>query len=179
MDNQLPKRKSPRLKDYDYSQNGAYFITICSYQRTHLFGDVVNYEMKLSTMGEIAQSCWERIPDHFPQVEIDAFIVMPNHVHSIILIGDQPANETNVGTRYASSAAHPNGVKSGSLGAIVGSYKSAVTKQIRDFLKTDDRIVWQERYHDHIIRSSEALDKIRTYTLNNPALWDKDTFFST
>ena len=179
MDNQLPIRKSPRLKDYDYSQNGAYFITICTYRREHSFGEIIDDEMYLSEMGKIAHSCWKQVPDHFPQVEIDAFIVMPNHVHGIILIGDQPASETNVGTRYASSAPRPNGAKSGSLGAIIGSYKSAVTKQIRDFQKTSDTIIWQERYHDHIIRNIESLDKIRAYTVNNPALWDKDTFFST
>jgi putative transposase len=149
MNDQLPRRKSPRLKDYDYSQNGAYFITICTYRREHSFGEIIDAKMQLTQMGKIAGACWERIPDHFPHTEIDAFVVMPNHIHGVILIGDQPINETNVGTRYASSVPRPNGVKSGSLGAIIGSYKSAVTKQVRDFFKTNDRIIWQERYHDH------------------------------
>src|SRR5262245_32714711 len=84
--NALPQRKSPRLQSYDYSQNGAYFVTICTQNRTQIFGEILNGEMALNTLGCIAQNCWVDIPTHFPNVDCDAYVVMPNHVHGIVVI---------------------------------------------------------------------------------------------
>jgi putative transposase len=174
---QFPKRKSPRLQGYDYSQSGAYFVTICTYQRAHLFGDIREDAMHLNPIGEIACQRWQAIPHHHSNAELDLFVIMPNHMHGIIILTDE------VGTRPASSAAtlrdnRPQRVQSGSLSIIIGSYKSGTTRRIRVHLRTPGRIVWQGRYHDHIIRSPADLDRIREYVLNNPARWTADRFYS-
>ncbi len=82
------KRKSIRLKEFDYSQPGAYFVTICTRDREHIFGEIVDGEMRLNANGQIVEECWETLPSHYPNMELDAFIVMPNHVHGIIVIHD-------------------------------------------------------------------------------------------
>ncbi|MEZ4668028.1 MAG: transposase [Anaerolineae bacterium] len=187
-DSGRPVRKSPRLKGYDYTQEGAYFVTICTHQRQFLFGEVVNGEMRLNELGLITEECWELIPDHFPHMELDAFVVMPNHVHGILLIAAPPVLKPQqpssfVGTRHASSAAtprdnQPRGTMHGSLYTAMGSYKSAVTRRVRQHMQTDDTSIWQISFHDHIIRSEQSLNKIRHYVLNNPALWQNDQFFA-
>ncbi len=167
------QRKSIRLKDYDYSQPGAYFITINVTNRKCLFGSIKNDEMIINKYGRIAQECWYNIPEHFIHVQLDAFIVMPNHIHGIILI-------TGVEATHASPL-HKiipiNGPKSNSLGAIVGSYKSAVTKRINEVRKTSGTGIWQRNYYEHIIRNETELNKIRDYILTNPLNWKKDDYF--
>ena len=196
-------RCSIRLKGYDYSQPGAYFITICTADRECLFGEVVNRNMQLNPMGQIARQCWLAIPDHFPNTALDEFIIMPNHVHGIIWIVESQnddsvgatdvivgATQSNVGTRhemvgatYASPLrkntpnANPNpprGPKRHSMGAIVGSYKSAVTKRINERRNTPGATVWQRNYYEHVIRNDESLNRIRQYILENPIRWHLD-----
>ena len=184
-------RKSPRLQGYDYSQEGAYFVTICTHRRAHLFGEIVDGEMRLSAMGSMAESCWVEIPAHFPHVELDAYVIMPNHVHGILAIMDAPTSPQSPDPVRRDEAClvldkpenltlspRPKGVKPGSLGAVVGSYKSAVTRRIHR--QMDDPVVkiWQGRYHDHIIRDEISLNKLREYILYNPAGWEDDTFYS-
>lgn len=172
-------RKSPRLPDYDYSQAGVYFVTICTAQREHLFGEIRDSEVIHSPMGKIAVQCWQDIPQHFPTIEIDLFVVMPNHVHGLVVINENSV--PSVGTRYISSSSpklRANGVKPQSLGAIVGSYKAAVTRQIRHILTETSSHIWQGRYHDHIIRNEQGLNQLREYILNNPARWSEDVFYS-
>jgi putative transposase len=182
-------RKSPRLPGYDYSREGAYFVTICTHQQIPHFGKIVDGQMEFSEMGKVAVSCWAEIPAHFPQVELDVYVIMPNHVHGIVLIVDKSANlrVTNAGTRHASSVQQqnqsqnqkrPKGVKSGSLGAIVGSYKSAVTRLIRHSIDQDRQAIWQERYHDRIIHDERSMNEIRNYVLYNPAKWENDRFYA-
>ena len=162
-------RRSIRLPGYDYRQAGAYFITVCTHNRTMLFGDVVNDEMKLSEAGQIAEKVWRGIPDHFDNVGIDAFIVMPNHVHGIIVI-----THTHVGARYASPPHRAHQPSKGTLGTVVGSYKSAVSKQINEHRSTPGVTVWQRNYYEHVIRNESALHDIRQYILHNPAKWPDD-----
>lgn len=153
----LPQRKSPRLQGYDYSQSGAYFVTICTYQRLHLFGSIDNEIMHLNTAGEIVAACWQTIPTHYPDVELDAFVVMPNHMHGIlVLYGDNLAFRTM-------------------LGRVINAYKGAVTARFRQ--QATDSHIWQTRYHDHIIRSEANLNHIRNYVATNPARWAEDTFY--
>lgn len=168
--NSLPRRRSPRLRGYDYTQEGAYFVTICTHNRIHLFGEIANNQMQLNQLGMIAATCWDEIPKHFPQVELDAAVIMPNHVHGIIVIVDRP---------------HPlhddaNNKVSGriSLSTVVAAFKAGVTRQIRRQFPDIDTPIWQGRFHDHIIRSPKSLDTIRAYVLNNPAQWNEDTFYS-
>ncbi len=197
-----PGRRSPRLPGYDYAQSGAYFVTICTHQREYWFGDIYNGDMILNAAGKIALTCWRDIPAHFPNATLDVFVVMPNHVHGIIFLDDavgRIATENakteintvgtrhdksgNVGTRHASSlpenSNRPKGVKSGSLGAIVGSYKSAVTRQIRRVQNVDDAKIWQHSFHDIIIQDENLLNTLRGYVQTNPARWAEDRFYGT
>jgi putative transposase len=139
-------RRSIRLPGHDYSGPGAYFITMVTYRRDCLFGNIVNGEMQLSPIGQIAEGHWRLIPAHFPHVELGTYAVIPNHVHGIIIIhenGMATKSSPSVGARHASPLS-PNGVKPGSIGAIVGSYKSAVTKRIgRECNVTG---IWQRNY---------------------------------
>ncbi len=155
MHKQLPERKSPRLIDYDYSTSGAYFVTICTDQRVHLFGEIHSDEMHLSSAGSIAYDCWKALPEHHAHITIDDFVVMPNHVHGILFLDGE----------------------SGVLSTIVGSYKSGVSRRIRHAYQQPSLVLWQGRYHDHIIRNEQSLNKIREYIQYNPALWQQDKFY--
>jgi len=182
-------RRSIRLKEYDYSSPGAYFITICTYQRQHLFGDIVDGVMKLNQYGQIIQSCWQRIPIHFANVLLDAWVVMPNHLHGILVLTDTLGEGEAFGKGEAfgnktceiAEDACPNasplqfcGTQSGSIGAIVQNYKSISTLQINYVRHTPGIPVWQRNYHDRIIRDEEALQRIREYVKTNPLAWEID-----
>jgi len=175
---QIHHRRSIRLPDYDYCQPGAYFITLVTYQRDCLFGNIVSVDMQLSPMGQIADEHWRAIPEHFPHVELGAYVVMPNHVHGIIIIrenGMAAKSLPSAGARHASPL-RPNGVKPRSIGAIVGSYKSAVTKRIgRECNVTG---VWQRNYYEHIIRNDADYNRIHRYIESNPANWVRDHEYS-
>ncbi len=182
------QRRSPRLQGYDYTQEGAYFVTVCTFERYELFGEIAAETMVLNSLGEIAHSRWLEIPQHFPNVELDLFVVMPNHVHGIVLIVDQLSegdeSMKQPRTRHASSlhkpvvSSHrPIGANAGSVGAVLGSYKAAVTRDINKLLEVRAPRVWQTRYHDHIIRSEPELQQIQAYIAANPARWEEDKFF--
>ena len=168
-------RRSVRLKEYDYSQPGGYFITIVAYQRICLFGEILNEEMQLNEYGHIADECWCAIPDHFTNVELEAYVVMPNHVHGIIVINNENRTTMNssssVGARHASPLP-PRGVKPHSIGAIVGSFKSAVTRRIGRELNATG--IWQRNYYEHIIRDHKDWDRIHRYIESNPSMWVED-----
>ena len=157
-------RRSIRLKGFDYAQENAYFVTICTQNGTCLFGEIMNEQMRLNDAGRVAQMVWKTIPNHFPQVEIDASVVMLNHVHGIIII---------VGATHASPP-RQSGPPKGSLGAIVGSYKSAVSRRINQLHRTPGATVWQRNYYEHIIRNDTALNRLRQYIIDNPARWADD-----
>jgi len=162
-------RRSIRLPGHDYAQAGAYFVTICTDDRQCLFGRVDNAEMRLNHLGQIADECWRMIPAHFGNVELDAFVIMPNHVHGIIVITD-----VGVGATHASPLRTRNGPKPRSIGAIIGSYKSGVSKRINEIRATPGPTIWQRDYYEHIIRNDASLDRIRLYIMNNPASWMLD-----
>ena len=169
------RRKSMRLKGYDYATEGAYFLTICTHEKNCFFGSIVNSEMVLSQAGQIAQSCWLEIPVHFPHVELDYFVIMPNHIHGIITIGAAekshiPKSE-KLAENYGSST--PKGT-SKAVGTIVRGFKIGVTKWFR--LNSNVLNVWQRNYHDHIIRDERSLTGIREYIQNNPLQWDIDKY---
>jgi putative transposase len=172
-DPQKHHRRSIRLPNYDYAQAGGYFITIVTYQRNMLFGKIVDEEIRLNDLGKIADECWHAIPDHFPNVELGAYVVMPNHVHGILIINDGPATNSLlvVGARHASPL-RPHGVKPKSIGAIVGSFKSAVTKRGRR--EHNITGVWQRNYYEHVIRNQEEWDRIQRYIVANPSRWADD-----
>jgi REP element-mobilizing transposase RayT len=157
---EIPQRKSPRLKDYDYSQSGAYFVTICTHQRQYFFGEIRDEQMHLSIAGKIVAERWHDIPNHYPNVELDAFVVMPNHLHGIVVIHD---------TRDAFKTY---------LGRVINAYKGAVTAQGRRDITSVGQ-VWQARYYDHIIRNEPDLQRIREYIEYNPARWEQDKLYGT
>ncbi len=169
-------RQSIRLENYDYSSNGAYFVTICTAQRLHLFGEIIDATMQLNDFGAIAHNCWLELPNHFPQIVLDEFVVMPNHVHGIVFIQSEQ-NVVPVGARHAlplPSQATFGKLQKGSLGAMVGSFKSAVTKRINEARGAAGETLWQRNYFDRIIRSEQRLIAARAYIVNNPVNWALD-----
>ena len=160
-------RKSIRLPGYDYSQAGAYYVTIVTHQRNCLFGEVVNGEMVLNDFGKIAAECWRAIPDHFPLVELGAYVVMPNHVHGIIVITN------GRGTIYrAPTQEQFQKPVVGSIPTIIRTFKAAVTRRIgREHNATG---IWQRNYYEHIIRDQTDLQNKTDYIEANPMLWDED-----
>lgn len=157
-------RKSIRLKNYDYSSSGGYFITICTCNRKHLFGKIIDGKMILNDGGKIAQQYWLEIPKHFPNAGLDEFIIMPNHVHGIIMI------HNHVRANYYSPAKFKSPSKT--IGSIIRGFKIAVTKWFR--FNSNVYIVWQRNYYEHIIRNENELNKIREYIVNNPLQWQYD-----
>lgn len=176
---QAQGRRSIRLAGYDYTQAGAYFVTLVTWRRDCLFGEVVDGVMVLNDFGKIADECWRAIPEHFPQVELGAHIIMPNHGHGIILINDDDSRNP-VGAQHCCAPTptgqndnpHKINVKPGSLGAIVRSYKSAVSYKINKQFNTTG--IWQRNYYEHIIRSDHEMDTIWKYMEANPASWAED-----
>lgn len=164
-----------RAQWWNYSNNGAYFITICTENRTHYFGEIKDGKMILSEAGKIAQKCWDEIPQHFPFVELGAFVVMPDHVHGIIMISN---NDEKIISDLSDRVVACNDCtdkimaekspKKGSVSSIIRSYKSAVSKFSRI---EDPNFKWQAKYHDIIIRDSEAFVNISRYIENNPKNW--------
>jgi REP element-mobilizing transposase RayT len=154
------RQSSTRIRDYDYSQPGAYFITIATYQKVKVFGYIKEDEVILNSQGKIAFECWNDIPAHFSSVEIDEFIIMPDHIHGIIWINNRRDSACRVSTREKFGAP-----VIGSIPTIVRSFKSAVTKRIH---RIEPQIkVWQSNYYDHIVRNDQDLEKIRTYIKYN------------
>ena len=169
-------RKSIRLQGYDYSQDGAYFITVCTHNRVPLFGEIVDGVMALNTAGQIVEKCWCAIPEHFPQVTLDEFVVMPNHVHGIITIGTT-VGVNNVGANdYLPQPPRPlqHGT-SRTIGSMVRGFKIGVTRWFR--ANTDIHAVWQRNYYEHIIRNEDAYLKIAEYIQTNPQRWEIDTYY--
>ncbi|HEV7669699.1 MAG TPA: transposase [Thermoanaerobaculia bacterium] len=161
-------RQSIRLRGFDYSAPGAYFVTIVTIGRELLFGEIVDREMRRNEYGEVAAACWAEMPHHFSNVVADIQVVMPNHVHGIVTIES--------GTfRFAKpfDPAAPR-IASGSLPAIVRSYKAAVSRRINALRENPAGQVWQRNYYEHIVRDQGSLEAIRTYIRDNPLAWTTD-----
>jgi putative transposase len=183
---------SARHPHWDYRWAGAYFITICTKNRLNYYGKIENGAMQLSQVGVIADILWYEIPHHAKNVELGAFVVMPNHIHGIlILTGDDDDNgndnvdvNVNAETGHALSLPITNktiaqqrfqNIGKNSVSSIVGSYKSAVTKHAN---RLGYEFAWQTRFHDHIIRDKTSFEKISNYIINNPANWQDDQFLN-
>jgi len=162
-------RQSIRLKNYDYSQSGLYFVTICTQNRECLFGNIINGKMKLNAAGKIIESVFKSLPKRFPIV-LDEFQMMPNHVHMILVI--QPH------TTYGSNNGRDD--RAPTLGKIIAYFKYESTKQINNIVGAGiippDTIhkIFQRNYYEHIIRNENDLNKIRKYIIKNPNMWDRD-----
>ena len=162
-------RRSIRLPGYDYSQAGYYFVTICCYQRQCLFGEIVNGKMQLNQYGEIVKEEWLRSSIIRQEIELDWYIVMPNHFHGIVIINSVGAKGFS-----PSISRSKQSMKSKSLSSLITGFKSSVTKNINRIRHAPGTPVWQRNYYEHIIRTEASLDRIRTYIDNNPLSWYLD-----
>jgi REP element-mobilizing transposase RayT len=165
-------RRSIRLRDYDYSQAGVYFITLCTQNRKCLFGEISDGQMVLNDAGRVADKCWCDIPVHFPRVELDEWVIMPNHVHGILFIVDITVGAKNF------SPLPPTGRPLGTsktIGSIIRGFKIGVTKWMRQNNVIHD--VWQCNFYEHIIRGENALNRIREYIIYNPMRWEEDEYY--
>lgn len=167
--------RSLRLKDYDYSSTGAYFLTLCTQNRVCLFGEIINEEMVLNANGAIVQDELIKTPNIRPIMELDAYAVMPNHLHVIIWIkscsGDLPVARSH-DDRVA--RVKESRLKPASVGAFVAGFKSSVTTRINKARETPGIPVWQHNYYEHIIRNEDDLKEIREYISTNPLKWTLD-----
>jgi len=171
---------SARASWWDYGQDAAYFVTICTGDRKHFFGNVVNGEIKLSHVGIIADILWHEIKNHAKNIELGEYVVMPNHVHGILVLN---GNAVSVETTHALSlpSIHQTPAQSrfqnqgkNTLSSIIGSYKSAVTRHAH---RLGYEFEWQARFHDHIIRNEGEYQRIAEYIKANPAKWNEDKFY--
>lgn len=157
----LPIRKNPRADFHDYS-GGDYFVTICTLDKEHYFGEIINGKMVYSEIGKIAHHAMETLASHYSYVEVPLYVIMPNHVHAIICISD-PKNDATTGIPSIRTA----------LGVVVGGYKQSVTRYAR---RNNIEFAWQKRYHDHIIRGTRDNNNIADYIENNVSRWANDCF---
>lgn len=187
-DPEIHHRRSIRLKGYDYSQAGAYFITICTHNRECLFGEIIDGQMHLNEIGKIVESEWLKTAEIRDEVELDAFTVMPNHVHGIIVITGNAGTTEPVGAHggapnvnmiaddWGSDTVGADGRpplrrQPKSLGSIIAGFKSTATKQINEIRRIPGAPVWQRNYYEHIIRNEKALYRIQRYIIENPQQW--------
>ena len=169
------RRKSTRLQSYDYRTAGAYFVTICTYDREPTFGQVVNESVILSPAGLIVQEEWIRTPQLRPGVELDQFVVMQNHVYGIVVFHDDPARFANQPDEAHGCA--PLRRSPRSLSSLIAGYKSSATKKINRARGMPRMSVWQRNYYEHVIRNDQDLDRIHQYIANNPAKWQEDEYY--
>lgn len=195
---QLHHRRSIRLKGYDYAQSGMYFITICCHEKNHRFGEIIDeigntssngnkldyniaipsneifpvtVQMKLNEFGIVAYTEWMKLPQRYPNLELDVFQIMPNHVHGIILL-----NEI-----VTPKIIPPDKTSAASISEIIGAYKSLVTNGCLELFKSQNITMgkfWQRNYYEHIIRNEKSYATISDYIENNPAKWKDDKFYS-
>lgn len=176
--------ESTRLQNWDYGRNASYFVTICTKDREHYFGNVVDSEMELSKIGILAYNFWMEIPNHFSFVKLGASVVMPNHIHGIITIDKKDSVRTGQCPVRTKEGQEPISILTprqkrfrnqgkNTLSSIVGSYKSVVARNARKIIFD---FGWQERFYDNIIRDKKAYHNISKYIENNPSKWEEDKF---
>ena len=187
------RNETIRLQNWNYRWDGSYFITICTKNREHFFGEIVNGKMNLSNIGVLADIFWHEIKNHSKNIKLDAFVVMPNHIHAILILNggyiDDEMNtdpgEINDGDNGFGNISVENGncpdgggmadIGKNSVSSIIGSYKSAVTKHARRLGYTFE---WQRLYYDHLIQNENSYYHISNYIKNNVKKWDEDRFYS-
>ena len=176
--------ESTRLKGWDYSSEGSYFVTICTQDRDNLFGRVANGKMELNQYGKIVNQCWFDLPNHYDNIRLDEFVIMPNHVHGIIIIDnrinyvDVETGLKPVSTVIPTETVVPNDtiftnktikpMKHHGLFEFVRAFKTFSGRRINELRQSPGKTVWQPRFHDHIIRDIDEYYRIRQYIINNP-----------
>ena len=197
----LTRKSQTRLKGYDYSQSNYYFITTCAENHKEWFGKIKNNEMVLNSHGQICRQHLENLPNYYNNIEIGTFIIMPNHVHAIIIIGNHNSNKlSDIGNGQALGLSLHNlslhnlslhnlslHNQNKSLSKIIGDFKSFSSREINKNIKTTETcrdkpkacpkqipFKWQRSFYDHITRNEKSLQKIREYIISNPANWADD-----
>ncbi|OZH51711.1 transposase [Hydrocoleum sp. CS-953] len=185
-DPQKHHRRSLRLKGYDYSKAGAYFITICTYNLQTLFGEIIDGKMQLNQLGEVVAEEWERSAQMRQEIELDYSVIMPNHLHGIVIINNVGANghfvpqhETPLHGHFVPQHETPLRMKPRSISSLMAGFKSAVTKRINRIPYHGEQLttpvpVWQRNYYEHIIRNETSLNQLRQYIIENPLKWEID-----
>jgi len=201
-DPNIHHRRSIRLKGYDYSQAGLYFITICTQNRICRFGEIVGAglaparftpahneigqpqgfapTMQLNEYGQIAYNEWAKLPERFSNFELDVFQIMPNHIHGIIVLNEITHPQNNV-VQPQNNTGQPQGLPLPTIGDIVGAYKSLVANECLTIFKNNNETMgklWQRNYHEHIIHDEQSYQRISDYIINNPANWKDDKFYN-
>jgi REP element-mobilizing transposase RayT len=159
----MRERKRNRLKNYNYSQEGYYFVTICTKDKEEWFGKVEDGKMVLNTYGEVAKSCWFDLPKHYLNCSLDSIVIVPNHVHGIIVVH----GERIVGNGFKPFPTHD-------LSEIIRGFKTFSSRRINEEMKGNDKFQWQKSFYDHVIRNDRSLDNLRQYIINNPVKWELD-----
>ncbi len=172
------ERSSIRLRDYDYSQAGAYFLTICTVNRACLFGEIIENKMRLNGLGRIVEDEWKRSALTRSEIELDSWVIMPNHLHGIVVIKASDEQGAGVGQGLSIQVGNPpvapTGPRRKSIGAMVAGFKSAATTRINGVRGRYGVRVWQRNDYEHVIRDEDSLNIIRQYIMDNPAKWDED-----
>ena len=186
---EIHHRRSIRLKEYDYSRTGAYFLTVCAWKKENIFGEIKNSEMLLNKYGEIVMKCWDDLPSHYHQAQLDEFVIMPNHVHGVIVIDRTTNNDV---TRHSVGAGlkpdridadnkdknraglKPAPTRQHGLPEIVRAFKTFSSRRINETRNNPGVPLWQRNYYEHIIRDEQELHAIREYIRYNPLKWDED-----
>jgi len=177
-DPQKHHRRSIRLAEYNYTQPGAYFITIVTWQRECIFADIVGEDIQLSEVGKIAAREWSRLTSRFPFLALDEFVVMPNHVHGIIVVEGRGAAGSSQDIEPEFNPLRPYSPRArvipDSLGAIIRAYKSSVALRYHRTRFSSGNPLWQRNYYEHIIRNDAEWERIRLYIQTNPLQWSQD-----
>jgi putative transposase len=173
--NDYPQRKSTRLPNTDYTQQGGYFVTICTHERKHLFGHIdKSGVMHCNEYGEIVWDCWNDLPNHYQNIELGEFVVMPNHVHGIIFMIDN----SDVGAEKREGFKPSPTEKRYGLTEVIRALKTFSARRINQKRNVKGVAVWQRTFHDRAIRNEVELNILREYVLHNPARWAEDRYFS-
>ena len=179
-------RRSIRLRNYDYSQPGAYFVTICTYQKQSWFGEIKNGQIYLNQLGKIVADEWLKTCKIRPNFKLDEWVIMPNHFHGIVIINDYSGDNQSLGngqsasrfrrTQFDQLTDHdaPPQQKPNSLSSCIAGFKSAVTKRINLLRQNTDTPIWQRNYYESILRDEKYLAVVREYIINNPKNWPND-----
>lgn len=172
-------RRTIRLQGYDYAAVGAYFVTVCTHGRWCLFGEVVDEEMQLSSAGKMVEEVWQALPKRSPAIQTDEFVVMPNHVHGIVMINDNDSTNTDSTVNTPRVVGATLVVARPTVGDVMSAFKSITTTQYIHGVKTNQWTpfngkLWQRNYYEHIIRNDEDLNRVREYILLNPLKWNLD-----
>lgn len=176
-------RRSIRLPHYNYAQPGLYFITICAYQRQCLFGRVINSQIELSSYGEIVAEEWTRSSELRQEIQLDAWVVMPNHFHGLVEIVSTDSQILRADSRDAQNVGANSRsplrkrMKSKSISSLVSGFKSAATYRVNCLRQTPGNPVWQRNYYEHIVRNEADRDRLRDYIFHNPHTWTQDQLY--